>query len=67
MLVHVRYSGNSTEYTGEELALSQTNSNEEVLQRVSGVLDVDQSSFKGYVVDRRPSGDIVVRPEAVYG
>ncbi len=29
--------------------------------------DVHLNRLQSYVIDRRPSGDLIVRPEAVYG
>jgi hypothetical protein len=34
---------------------------------VAQYLDVGIGRFQDYVVDRRPSGDLIVRPEAIYG
>lgn len=67
MVIHVRFEGNSVEYTGDALALNGNSSNQEVLSTLARLMDVEASRFSDYVVDRRPSGDIVVRPEAVYG
>ena len=36
-------------------------------QEVAQALDLRRRDLDGYVIDRRPSGDTIVRPEAVYG
>jgi hypothetical protein len=38
-----------------------------ILDNLAQFLDTSLNELKGYVVDRRPGGDIVVHPEAVYG
>lgn len=38
-----------------------------VKERVSRHLDVNVNRLSAYIVDRRPSGDLIIRPEAVYG
>jgi len=42
-------------------------SDAEIRRQLARHFDRQQSAFDGYVVDRRPSGDLIVRPEAVYG
>jgi hypothetical protein len=39
----------------------------EIKQRLAQHFDVSLGSFAAYVVDRGPNGDLIVRPEAVYG
>jgi hypothetical protein len=38
-----------------------------IKQRLAQHFDVQLNRFESYVIDRRPSGDLIVRPEAVYG
>ncbi|MEW6279450.1 MAG: hypothetical protein AB1758_12545 [Candidatus Eremiobacterota bacterium] len=66
-MVHVRFEGQSMDLTEQQLGMTAGMSDDRVLERLSQHLDVGLERFKLYVVDRRPSGDIVVRPEAVYG
>ena len=39
----------------------------QIFERLAAHFDVSQARFDSYVVDRSPSGDLIVRPEAVYG
>lgn len=70
MLVHVRYDGRSYEFSPEELGVepSELQSDVNVLSAVARQLELDASSLNGYVVDRNPeTGNIVLRPQAVFG
>jgi hypothetical protein len=39
----------------------------EIKEIVARRLEVGLGGLEDYVVDRRPNGDVIVRPEAVYG
>lgn len=67
MTIHVRFEGKSYELEGEGLRLHAGSPDTEIRERLAGFLDVGTHRFVDYVIDRRPSGAIVVRPEAVYG
>lgn len=66
-MVHVRFEGRSYDFTERELELWKEMSDEEIKARVARHLEVDAKRLNAYVVDRGPSGDLIVRPEAVYG
>ncbi len=66
-MVHVRFEGKSLDVTEQQLGMTAGMSDAQVMERVAQHLDVGTVRFTDYVVDRRPSGDIVIRPEAVYG
>ena len=66
-MIHVRFEGRSMEWTEAELGLSRSPSDEHILDQVARRLEVSRKRLLEYAVDRRPSGVIVVRPEAVYG
>jgi hypothetical protein len=42
-------------------------SDKAIQERLANHFDVKSDRFESYVLDRRPSGDLIVRPEAVYG
>ena len=65
MVIHVRYEGRSFDFNIRRLHANAADS--EIKQEVARHLDVGFDKLKFYVVDRRPSGDVIVRPEAVYG
>ena len=69
-MVHVRFEGQSYDFNPENLGLENSKGNStdgRILQSVARYLDVPLHRFQTYVVDRRPSGAVIVRPEAVYG
>lgn len=65
MLLHVRFEGKS--FDVELTALTHQATDVEIKQTLARYLDVAAGRFRDYVVDRRPSGAVILRPEAVYG
>ncbi|MEZ4884502.1 MAG: hypothetical protein R3E32_07150 [Chitinophagales bacterium] len=66
-MIHVRYNGQSYDINRQNLNLNGNLSTTAIKQAVAQYLEVGADKLQGYVVDFRPSGDIIVRPEAVYG
>lgn len=70
-MLHVRFEGRSLELPVEELRLSDRNdrtaSDEEIKALLAEHLNVAPARLDAYVIDRRPDGTLIVRPEAVYG
>jgi len=66
-MVHVRFEGRSYDFTEQQLELGLAMSDTQIKERLACHLEVDLERFKSYVVDHGPSGDLIVRPEAVYG
>ncbi|MBE9029574.1 hypothetical protein IQ266_07510 [filamentous cyanobacterium LEGE 11480] len=66
-MIHVRFEGRSLDVTEAQLEVNKNTNDNVIKERLSRHLDVAQNRLTEYVVDRRPSGDVVIRPEAVYG
>lgn len=66
-MIHVRFEGRSFDLQEKKLGLKAGFSDAEVREQLARYFDVGLHRFDGYVIDRRSSGDIIVRPEAVYG
>jgi len=66
-MVHVRYDGRSYDLVEAQVGVGAQMSDREIKQRLAHHFDVALGSFQYYVVDRGPGGDLIVRPEAVYG
>ncbi|HEX8707999.1 MAG TPA: hypothetical protein VF723_07035 [Pyrinomonadaceae bacterium] len=66
-MVHVRFEGRSFDLTERQLDLKGEMSDAEVKQRLAQHFGVDARNLVPYVVDRTSGGDLIVRPEAVYG
>ncbi|MDX1931550.1 MAG: hypothetical protein SFU56_02980 [Capsulimonadales bacterium] len=66
-MVHVRFNGRSTEMDERQLKLTVGMNDADIKARIARHLEIDVRRLDGYVVDRTPTGNIVLRPEAVYG
>ena len=66
-MVHIRFEGRSLDMAETQLGITTGMNDVAVKERVSQHLDVHANRLAAYVVDRRPSGDLIIRPEAVYG
>lgn len=66
-MVHIRFEGRSFDLTETQLGITTGMNDIAVKERISQHLDIHTNRLSAYVVDRRPSGDFIIRPEAVYG
>ncbi|MBD2742294.1 hypothetical protein [Coleofasciculus sp. FACHB-1120] len=66
-MVHIRFEGRSYDIEENQLGVTDGMNDKSVKERLAQHFDVRSERFQSYVVDRRPSGDLIVRPEAVYG
>ena len=74
-MVHIRFEGRSLDIPETQLGIAASMNDAAVKERVSRHLDVNTNRLSAYVVvrvaspegNRRPSGDLIIRPEAVYG
>ena len=66
-MLHVRYAGRSYDFADRQVDVKAAFSDDEIKNRVAGELDLSVDQLEGYVIDRSPTGDVIVRPEAVYG
>ena len=66
-MVHVRYEGRSYDLAEATLGVGIAMSDAQIKQELAQYFDVASAKLDSYVVDRGPSGDLIVRPEAVYG
>ena len=66
-MVHVRFEGRSYDLKEDRLGIKAGMNEKVIKERLAQHFDVGSDRFYSYVLDRRPSGDLIVRPEAVYG
>lgn len=66
-MVHIRFEGRSYDIPENQLHLTDGMKDATIKERLAQYFDVKRDRFESYVVDRRPSGDLIIRPEAVYG
>jgi len=66
-MVHVRFDGRSWTVPASTLNISARSSDEDVKQAVAAYLEVAVIELAPYVVERHATGNITVRPEAIFG
>ncbi len=66
-MVHIRFDGYSYDATKQAIGLHDGMTDTAIKNQVANYLDVNRNRLQSYVIDRRPSGDLIIRPEAVYG
>lgn len=66
-MVHIRFEGRSYDLQPEQIRLRPNMGDKEVKQVLAHHFDVALNRFNEYVIDRTENGDLIIRPEAVYG
>ena len=66
-MIHVRFEGRSLDVQANAIALRDQMSDRELKQAIANYLRVSEDRIVDYVVDRPASGDVIIRPQAVYG
>ena len=66
-VLHVRFEGRSRDIPLSELDVGPFASNDVIKQAVARFLEVPVAKLRDYTVDRHETGNLTVRPEAVFG
>lgn len=66
-VLHVRFDGRSLDIPLADLEIGASPDDGEVKRAVAQRLDVPEVSLRDYTVDRHATGNLTVRPEAVFG
>jgi len=66
-MVHVRFEGHSYDLAESQIGLATHMSDVQIKEQLARHFDVKGDRFNFYVVDRTSNGDLIIRPEAVYG
>ena len=66
-MLHIRFEGRSLDVPLGDLDLGAFSSDAEIKRALAGYLDVAEARFRDYVVDRHETGNLTVRPQAVFG
>jgi hypothetical protein len=66
-VVHIRFEGRSRDIPLGSLDLGPHASDGEIKQVLARYLEVPVEKLRDYVVDRHATGNLTVRPEAVFG
>lgn len=66
--LHIRYEGRSVDLALEDLDIGDLSSESQIRQVVAQHLDVPQTKLNNFAIDRNAeTGDITLRPQAVFG
>lgn len=66
-MIHIRYEGRSFDVKEPDLNVQAGMNDVAIKERIARHFQVSVDKLQFYVVDRTPNGDLIVRPEAVYG
>lgn len=66
-LLHVRFAGRSLDIPLSTLDLGNVSDDGQIKRSVARYLDVTDEKLRDYTVDRHPTGNMTLRPEAVFG
>lgn len=66
-ILHIRYDGRSFDIPLSDLDVGPVSSDVEVKRALASYLDVAEVKLRNFVVDRHETGNLTVRPEAVFG
>jgi hypothetical protein len=67
LTVHVRYAGKSYDLPFTDLRLNADAADDDVREALASHFDVSPATFRPFVVERHRTGNVTVRPEAVFG
>jgi Pyruvate/2-oxoacid:ferredoxin oxidoreductase gamma subunit len=66
-VVHIRFDGRSLDIPQGDLDVGLASDDQEIKRALARHLEVSESKLRDYVVDRHKTGNLTVRPEAVFG
>ena len=66
-ILHVRYEGRSCDVPLNDLDVGTMSNDDQVKSRLAQYLSVPANRFEYYKVDRHETGNMTLRPEAVFG
>ena len=66
-VVHIRFDGRSLDIPQGDLDVGAASSDNEIKRALARHLEVPESKLRDYVIDRHDTGNMTVRPEAVFG
>lgn len=66
-ILHIRFDGRSFDIPLTDLDVGPVSNDVEVKRALAQYLDVSEAKLRSFVVDRHETGNLTVRPEAVFG
>lgn len=66
-VLHIRFDGRSFDIPLSDLDLGALSSDADIKRALAAYLNVPEAKLRDYTVDRHDTGNLTVRPEAVFG
>jgi hypothetical protein len=66
-VLHIRFEGRSFDIPLSDLDVGPLSTDAEIKRSLAGYLNVAEAKLRDYVVDRHETGNLTVRPQAVFG
>jgi hypothetical protein len=66
-VLHIRFEGRSQDIPLSDLDVGNLSTDQEIKRALAQYLDIPVDKFRHYVVDRHETGNLTIRPEAVFG
>ncbi len=66
-ILHIRFDGRSFDIPLSDLDVGPVSNDAEVKRALSSYLNIPEAKLRDFVVDRHETGNLTVRPEAVFG
>lgn len=66
-VVHIRFEGRSIDVPQGDLDVGGASSDNEIKRALARYLETPEAKLRDYVIDRHDTGNMTVRPEAVFG
>jgi hypothetical protein len=66
-VVHIRFEGRSRDIALADLDVGPLSGDNAIKQALARFLEVPEAKLRDYVIDRHETGNLTVRPEAVFG
>jgi hypothetical protein len=66
-VLHVRFEGRSVDIPLAGLDVGPGSSDREIKRALARYLEIPEAKLRDYTVDRHETGNLTVRPEAVFG
>jgi hypothetical protein len=66
-VLHIRFEGRSFDIPLADLDVGALSSDADIKRALAGYLNVAEAKFREHIVDRHETGNLTLRPEAVFG
>lgn len=66
-IVHIRFRGASRDIEAASVGITATSREPEIRLALARFLEVSEAALTGHVIERHASGNVTLRPEAVFG